>query len=131
MVLLHFSLYQYNMETIQQQLLPLAVFYFHPNVDFGFLWQLFRWIYQHDISLTSDYFFFHWLKKSHFWSSQTPLNQSFIHGLGEMKMFYCRNIKFVMKEINNFLMNNKMFLHQNFPFLVLFLFCISHLWSYI
>ena len=45
-------------KNIQEKLLTLTTDYLHPNIDFGFLCQLFHGTFLYNIYLTSDQMFF-------------------------------------------------------------------------
>ena len=104
----HFHLDELDLENIQQQYPTLTFVSFHPNVDFVFLYQLFCWIILHSLSLTLCIF---WciIKKIIFilptfhWFNNTNTRKM------KWKFFFCGDVTFVMKDINNFLFNSKKF----------------------
>ena len=104
---------QPNLETIQLKYLPLIIFYFHPNVGFVFLYWLFHCNFLRSISSTLYYSWciiretiFYSLSTFHWSNSTVMINM-------KRQLFYCGHAKVFMKDINNFLANNKTFIHHN------------------
>ena len=114
-----------NLKNIQQQVLPLIIAYFYPNIDFIFIYQLFRYTFIHSLSSNIYWFWFiftetmisnihtfHWTKNP---------NTSKM----EYQFLYCGNIHFFVKDINNFLTKKETFLCRNFTLLIFVFYSIT------
>ena len=123
--LFHFCLDQFKLENIQHQYLPLIISYFDHNVDPKFLYQLFRWVFLHSISLTLYSFLMHYHEK--IISSLPIFHWTKNPNTSKMKwqFFYCENIKCVMKDINKYLVQNKTFLRHNSSSFIFVLYIIT------
>ena len=108
---------------IEQQYLPLIIVYFHPNIEVVFPYLLFCWIF-HSLSLSLYCFLVHY--HENILSSPPAFHWTKNPNTSKIKwqFFYCWNIIFFMKDINNFLVKNKNIRYKYFSIAIVFY--VSH-----
>ena len=109
------------------------IVYFHPNFDTIFRYRSLRWILPRNIFKL--YIVFWCISVGIIVSILPTFHWTNNHDTRKMKwqFFYCGNVTFVMKDIYNFFMKNKTFIHHYSIFIVFssMLYHKSHIFLYL